>query len=108
MDEIAKFLRCSKTVAKRLCEEKKIPAFRIGSMHYADSERLSAYINSLNGDRLWTPKSEHERSGRRIDEKWKNAPGAGHKKRDDVFLASVTKVENKSDTNKNFLSVLKD
>jgi hypothetical protein len=52
MDEIAKFLRCSKTVAKRLCEEKKIPAFRIGSMHYADAERLSAYINSLNGERL--------------------------------------------------------
>ena len=52
MDEIAKFLRCSKTVAKRLCEEKKIPAFRIGSMHYADSERLSAYVNSLSGERL--------------------------------------------------------
>ena len=52
MDEIAKFLRCSKPVAKRLCEEKKIPAYRIGAMHYADSERLSAYVNSLSGERL--------------------------------------------------------
>ena len=52
MDEIAKFLRCSKPVAKRLCEEKKIPAFRIGAMYYADAERLSACLDGLNGDRL--------------------------------------------------------
>ena len=52
MDEIAKFLRCSKPVAKRLCEEKKIPAFRIGAMYYADCERLSAYVNSLSVERL--------------------------------------------------------
>ena len=52
MDEITKFLRCSKPVAKRLCEEKKIPAYRIGAMYYADAERLSACLDSLNGDRL--------------------------------------------------------
>ena len=52
MDEIAKFLRCSKPVAKRLCEEKKIPAYRIGAMYYADAGRLSACLDSLNGDRL--------------------------------------------------------